>query len=193
MSLSPYFLNDFLNDFGHPFRTGSIFNQNFGLSGHHDDLVRPLLCPHVSGYIRPWRHQTVRNGGVSHIQNSEDAFKVNLDVQQFKPDEINVKMVDNYVVVEGKHEERPDEHGFISRQFQRRYRLPDDVNPNALVSKLSSDGVLSIEAPKKAIESTATHRVVPITHTNAPAVTPVSHATEKKASKGEKDGDKVNQ
>jgi crystallin alpha B len=50
-----------------------------------------------------------------------------LDVQQFKPDELTVKTVNDYVVVEGKHEERQDEHGFISRQFQRRYKLPNDI------------------------------------------------------------------
>ena len=75
---------------------------------------------------------------------------MNLDVQQFKPEEMTVKMVDDFVVVEGKHEERQDEHGYISRQFQRRYKLPSDIDPASVVSQLSSDGVLTITAPKKA-------------------------------------------
>lgn len=74
---------------------------------------------------------------------------MNLDVQQFKPEEVNVKVVNNYVVVNAKHEERNDEHGFISREFTRRYLLPSDVNPDAISSSLSSDGVLSIQAPPK--------------------------------------------
>jgi crystallin alpha B len=78
-------------------------------------------------------------------------LQVNLDVQQFKPEELKVRVVDDYLVVEAKHEERSDEHGFISRQFTRRYKLPEDVDPLALVSKLSSDGVLSLEAPKKVV------------------------------------------
>ena len=95
-------------------------------------------------------------------------FQVNLDVQQFKPEELTVKTVDNFIVVEGKHEERQDEHGFISRQFVRRYQLPDEVDPQAVVSQLSSDGVLTITGPKKALPSS--ERIVPINQTQAPAV-----------------------
>jgi crystallin alpha B len=97
-------------------------------------------------------------------------FQVNLDVQQFKPNELTVKTVNDYVVVEGKHEERQDEHGFISRQFQRRYKIPADIDPDTVVSQLSSDGVLTISAPKKALPESANERVVPITHTQAPAL-----------------------
>jgi crystallin alpha B len=93
-----------------------------------------------------------------------------LDVQQFKPDELTVKTVNDCVVVEGKHEERQDEHGFISRQFQRRYKLPSDIEPDAVVSHLSSDGVLTISAPKKALPESANEKVIPITQTQAPAV-----------------------
>lgn len=70
-------------------------------------------------------------------------------MQQFKPEEIKVKVVDDFIVVEGKHEERQDKHGYISRQFTRRYKLPPNVNLEAVKSSLSSDGVLSIAAPKK--------------------------------------------
>ena len=47
------------------------------------------------------------------------SLQVNLDVQQFKPEELTVKVADKFLVVEGKHEERSDEHGFVSRQFTR--------------------------------------------------------------------------
>jgi crystallin alpha B len=97
-------------------------------------------------------------------------FQVNLDVQQFKPDELTVKTVNDYVVIEGKHEERKDEHGFISRQFQRRYKLPSDIDPDTVVSQLSSDGVLTISAPKKALPQTANEKVIPITQTQTPAI-----------------------
>ena len=73
-------------------------------------------------------------------------------------------------MVEGKHEERQDEHGFISRQFTRRYKLPAEVDPQLVVSQLSSDGVLTIVAPKKSLPATANERVVPINQTQAPAL-----------------------
>lgn len=72
-----------------------------------------------------------------------------LDVQQFSPDEISVKTVDNQVVVEAKHEEKQDEHGYISRHFIRRYVLPPSHDLVNVASTLSSDGVLTITAPKK--------------------------------------------
>lgn len=77
-------------------------------------------------------------------------FQVNLDVQQCKPEEISVKVVDDYLVIDAKHEEWQGNHGYISRHFTRRYKLPSDVNIDAIKSKLSSDGVLTLEAPKKA-------------------------------------------
>lgn len=93
-----------------------------------------------------------------------------MDVQQFKPDELTVKTINNFVIVEGKHEERQDEHGFISRQFQRRYELPSDIEADTVVSRLSSNGVLTIFAPKKALLGPAEERIVPISHTQTPAL-----------------------
>lgn len=75
--------------------------------------------------------------------------QVILDVQQFSPDEITVKTVDNHVIVEAKHEEKQDEHGYISRHFVRRYVLPPSHDLANVTSTLSSDGVLTITAPKK--------------------------------------------
>lgn len=54
-------------------------------------------------------------------------FQVILDVQQFSPQEITVKTTDKYIIVEGKHEEKQDEHGYISRQFTRRYQIPSKL------------------------------------------------------------------
>lgn len=90
-------------------------------------------------------------------------------MQQFKPEELNVKVVDNFVVIEGKHEERSDAHGFVSRHFTRRYKIPEDINIQALQSSLSSDGVLQLTAPKKPDADTGA-RSIPITQTNTPAV-----------------------
>lgn len=91
-------------------------------------------------------------------------FQVILDVQQFTPEEISVKASNNCVVVEGKHEEKQDEHGFISRQFTRRYILPGGYDVADVVSTLSSDGVLTVSAPKRA-PPVAGERSIPILRT----------------------------
>jgi len=170
MSIVPILLSDVLDELAHP---TNLFDQHFGLQMLPDDLINPrslLRMPLSRGYYRPWRHLHGRDSGVSSIVSNADEFKVNLDVQQFKPDQLNVKVVDNTVVIDGKHEERQDEHGFISRQFQRRYVLPDNVDPATVVSSLSSDGVLTISAPKKSPPPPQNERVVPITQTGQPAI-----------------------
>ncbi|XP_049938536.1 protein lethal(2)essential for life-like [Schistocerca serialis cubense] len=136
----------------------SQYDQGFGLG-----LLAALLS-------RPLRYQPICLSAAPNIIHKE-GFEVSLDVQQFRPDEISVKKIDDFIVVEGKHDERKDGHGYVSRQFTRRYRLPDDIEVDQMVSKLSSDGVLTITAPKKTLPpSESRERIVPIVHTNQPAV-----------------------
>lgn len=107
----------------------------------------------------------ISNNIILCIQINLLIFQVILDVQQFAPSEITVKTINNCVVVEGKHEEKQDEHGFVSRQFTRRYILPQGHDVNDVISSLSSDGVLTITSPKRALPPPGTERVVPITQT----------------------------
>ncbi|XP_018564524.1 heat shock protein 23-like [Anoplophora glabripennis] len=79
----------------------------------------------------------------------EDKFKINLNVQHFKPDEISVKVVEErIVIVEGRHEEKKDDQGYVSRHFTRTYELPQNYDLKKIKSTLSSDGVLIITVPK---------------------------------------------
>ena len=75
-----------------------------------------------------------------------------LEVPQFAPDELKVRVTGNVLEVEGKHEERPDEHGPISRHFLRKYTLPEDVMVDRVASSITAEGILCIEAPKKVFE-----------------------------------------
>jgi HSP20 family molecular chaperone IbpA len=93
--------------------------------------------------------------------NKSDKFEVKLDVTHFRPEEITVKTVGKDLIVEGKHSERPDENGFVSRQFTRRYEMSENIDLEQMTSSLSSDGKLSIEAPIK--QSSPKERVIPIT------------------------------
>lgn len=106
------------------------------------------------------RHQLQQQS--KEVEKSDD-FIVSVDVQHFAPEEVTVKIVDNFVEVEAKHEERPDEHGYVSRYFKRKYPFPEGFNADGIVSRLSSDGVLTIRAPK--IQKGPQERVIPIIHT----------------------------
>lgn len=81
----------------------------------------------------------------SHI--GPDGWIVSMDVHNFAPNEISVQTVNNHIIVEAKHEERQDKHGYISRQFRRRYSLPDGFKADDVVSTISSDGILTVKAP----------------------------------------------
>lgn len=103
------------------------------------------------------------------VNFDKDKFTANIDVQQFAPNEITVRTTgDNTIEVEAKHEERPDEHGYISRRFVRKYVLPKGHDVNQAVSTLSSDGVLTIAAPKIEQNAVESSRTIPIQHTGAP-------------------------
>uniref|UniRef100_A0A8C7E376 Heat shock protein beta-1 n=1 Tax=Naja naja TaxID=35670 RepID=A0A8C7E376_NAJNA len=95
------------------------------------------------------------SSGVSEIRQTSDSWKVALDVNHFAPEELMVKTKDGVVEITGKHEEKQDEHGFISRCFTRKYTLPPGIDASVVRSSLSPDGMLTVEAPlpKPAIQS----------------------------------------
>ncbi|XP_047984901.1 protein lethal(2)essential for life-like [Leguminivora glycinivorella] len=99
------------------------------------------------------------------ITSDNKKFQISVDVQHFKPEEISVKVIDKHVIVEGKHEENQDQHGYVSRQFVRRYALPEGCLPDTVQSNLSSDGVLTVTAPKVLALPSTGERIVPIAHT----------------------------
>lgn len=181
MSLVPLLFSDWWEDLDRPHR---LLDQNFGLGLRPEQLLNPSI---LEQYILPSRDRRVKSplmyyrpwgellrksegGGVSTVKADKDKFQVNLDVQQFKPDEINVKVVDKYVVVEGKHEEKQDEHGWISRQFTRKYLIPEQCTIDQVSSSLSSDGVLTITAPRKEQPQAQTERSIMIEQTGKPAL-----------------------
>ncbi|KAG8222844.1 hypothetical protein J437_LFUL007552 [Ladona fulva] len=179
MSMLPYLFRDWYDDPTSTLSARSLLDQNFGLGLRHDDLLVPSLRSRLpllrqGSYFRPWNYLTRQTSGTSNIQVDNSQFQVILDVQQFSPSDLTVKVVGNTLIVEGKHEEKEDEHGFISRHFVRRYGLPSDVEAENVLSSLSSDGVLTITAPKKNLPPPdQRERVVPITQTGIPALKPM--------------------
>ncbi|KAK1137651.1 hypothetical protein K0M31_002149 [Melipona bicolor] len=174
MSLVPLLFSDWWETLDRPHR---LLDQNFGLGLYPDQLLTPsrleLYIPSrkASSYLnRPWTELLRNERGSSTVQADKDKFQVVLDVQQFEPSEIDVKVVDKFVVVTAKHEEKRDEHGWVSRQFTRKYLIPEQCDLDQVTSKLSSDGVLTISAPRKDQQNAGNERVIKIEHTGKPAV-----------------------
>lgn len=143
--------------------TTRLLDQNFGMTFSPKDVLLPFFNGHSTNYYRPWKlFNECAEECCSTIDSTKDKFKVILDVQHFKPNEISVRVNDREIIIEGKHEERQDDHGFISRQFLRRYVLPKECPPDTVISSLSSDGVLTITANKIMTKVVKDEKMIPI-------------------------------
>lgn len=151
-------------------RTSRLINQHFGDVLRKNDLLSSLANTHISTsprtssspYYRPYELSRQDSGSTVNVE--KDKFQIILDVQQFTPDEISVKTNDKFIIVEGKHEEKADEHGFVSRHFVRKYMIPANYKQENVSSTLSSDGILSISAVMPAFQPPSQDmRSVPIT------------------------------
>uniref|UniRef100_A0A8C5MTC6 Alpha-crystallin B chain n=1 Tax=Leptobrachium leishanense TaxID=445787 RepID=A0A8C5MTC6_9ANUR len=161
----PWLRRQFYSFFG-PSR---IFEQSFGEHIQEADLfpTSTLLSPFFFRYpfmrLPHWMES-----GMSEVRLDKDKFSVNLDAKHFSPEELKVKVIGDYVEIQGKHEERQDEHGYVSRDFQRRYRIPADVDPLCITSTLTPDGVLMVCGPRKLAD--VPERSIPITREEKAAI-----------------------
>lgn len=184
-------------------RPHRIADQYFGMPP--SELLRSAIAPPESEIVvfRPSRRHSLnyhpyerrlasrRSSGVSTVQPDKDKFQVSLDVQQFSPEEVTVKVVGRNVVIEGNHEEKQDEHGWISRRFVRKYLVPEQCDIDKIKSNLSSDGVLSIEAPRKDSKNDSNERVIPIHNTGMPAVADTASTSGTKSDHKDQNSQKV--
>nr|BAG59449.1 unnamed protein product [Homo sapiens] len=139
-----------------------------------------LRGPSWPGYVRPLPPAAIESpavaapaysralsrqlsSGVSEIRHTADRWRVSLDVNHFAPDELTVKTKDGVVEITGKHEERQDEHGYISRCFTRKYTLPPGVDPTQVSSSLSPEGTLTVEAPMPKLATQSNEITIPVT------------------------------
>ncbi|XP_017566652.1 heat shock protein 67B1 [Pygocentrus nattereri] len=136
-----------------------LYNQHFGLPPLLDsrdlswmeNLFRKLGSSSWPGYTRASRVMSMKvhrelSEGVSEVYTEQCKWTVSLDVNHFAPTELTVRTQSGFLVIEGKHEERQDEHGYISRCFTRKYKLLSGVDAETIRSFLTGDGILTVEA-----------------------------------------------
>ncbi|VDM04693.1 unnamed protein product [Schistocephalus solidus] len=71
------------------------------------------------------------------------------NVQDFKPEDVEVSTRGNCLVVHGKRKEDLPDGGVRTREFCRSIVVPEKVNKDDFHATLTSDGVLVVEAPVK--------------------------------------------
>ncbi|XP_062410718.1 heat shock protein beta-1-like [Sardina pilchardus] len=114
----------------------------------------PVISP--PGSHPSTRAQSQVTEGTSELVIGQGTWRVSLDINQFTPEDITVRTKDGYLEITGKHEERQDAHGLVSRCFNRKYRLPAEVDTENIACSVSPGGVLSVEAP---LPASGTRRV----------------------------------
>ena len=86
---------------------------------------------------------------VEETKKDEDRkFSVKLNLSGFEPEDIKVQLRGQELTVTGK-QRTPEESGLQwSRDYRRQILLPDDADLGSVTSRLSKEGVLTIEAPR---------------------------------------------
>ena len=89
------------------------------------------------------------------VQNDDNGFEIQLNTEDYDPEEIKVRVENGMLVIEGNHDEDDNEEGskVMHRKFYREYLLPDECKPDNVTSTFTKDGILKINAPKVAIEN----------------------------------------
>ncbi|KAM3836776.1 alpha-crystallin A chain [Vipera latastei] len=152
-----------------PLIPSRFFDHFFGDGFFEYDLL-PLFSSTISPYYRQSFFRTLLDSGVSEVRSDRDKFLVFLDVKHFSPEDLSVKVIEDFVEIHGKHNERQDDHGYISREFHRRYRLPSTVDQSSITCSLSTDGMLTFTAPKvqSATDPSHSERPIPVSREEKP-------------------------
>ncbi|CAG5873983.1 unnamed protein product [Menidia menidia] len=124
-------------------------------------MMMPFSFPLLFSRPSMMRWFNWADNGHSEMRMEKDRHVIYLDVKHFSPDELSVNVSDEFITIHGKHEDRQDDHGFVSREFLRKYRVPSGVQGAEITSSLSFDGVLTITAPRS---SAGTERAIPMTY-----------------------------
>jgi len=98
----------------------------------------------------------------TNIINDDRKFAVEIDSYQFRPEELQVKTLDDTLLIEGRHEDVRDRDNYTKMYFVRKYQLPPDVEPQTISSSVDSTGRLIVEANKRYQQLDSRERAIPI-------------------------------
>ncbi|KAH7732138.1 Protein HSP-25 b [Aphelenchoides avenae] len=122
---------------GAPAQNYSSSSAPYGRPNGGDLMAtRPIYDPYLDNLKSPL------------IKDESDGktLRLRFDVAQYKPEEVTVKTVDNRLLVHAKHEEKTPSRT-VYREYNQEFMLPRGTNPELISSTLSTDGVLTVEAP----------------------------------------------
>ncbi|CEF70453.1 Protein lethal(2)essential for life [Strongyloides ratti] len=145
-----------------PFSRDPFFSPFSGMRRFFDEMDRAMM------ENRYWVNKSLTETHkfaepCPEVINNDKEFRIKMDVSHFAPNELKVTVKDNFLQVEGKHEEKSDNYGTIQRMFVRKYGLPEGLKEENVTSELSKEGILTVGGSKLAIEADKAKNV-PITY-----------------------------
>nr|XP_027233902.1 uncharacterized protein LOC113825285 [Penaeus vannamei] len=154
-------------------RRGSFFQDAFFSDTHKDfdSSVREVLArwsgddfqakdfrrEDIMDRYRQLRSRNLKeeNQAVT-VTSDNTSHKIVLDVHDFLEGDVRVKVLDEEELLVEGHVERKEEGSLSvsSHSFRRYFSLPRHTNVTAITSVMSTDGILTITAPKMKTETT---------------------------------------
>ena len=94
-------------------------------------------------------------------RTDENAYRVEIAVAGFRPDELNIEVKENLLTVQGRKAANDDQRRFLhrglaERNFERRFQLADYV---VVTEAKLADGLLSISLKRELPESLKPRRI----------------------------------
>lgn len=77
---------------------------------------------------------------------AKDLYRVNIDVQGFKPEDIKISLKDNVMKIEAQMDRTAEDGSRIQQSIIREFTVPENVDISTVKSLLHDGGILSIEA-----------------------------------------------
>ncbi|XP_063616347.1 protein lethal(2)essential for life-like [Cydia splendana] len=151
-------------------------------------------------YLWPWSQLVQAAAAMGDEDNLEEpqitsdpkGFEINMNVKRFKPEELRVKVKNQYIIVEGRHRVTSDNTRFMANHFVQRFNLPPGTEQEEVKAVLKENGILSISAPRHEVPPPPPERIVPIEvrlpqpSSEKPTETPTEASTEKIETSSEK-------
>lgn len=124
----------------------SILGQGASSSSSDRLSSPPPRKDDLAGSRETLDEETAKGLYVDRPQSGEGRlFCMSFDVKDFEAEDISVTVEDDTLIVQAKR--RTEKEGAVSvKEFNRKIKLPKDVDPEKLVSTMTSDGILTIEA-----------------------------------------------
>jgi len=148
-----------------PVRVHRVLNDSWPMSSFDHALMDlQNVMETVNDAIGQYQSSFGRDlasGGMKTNRTENGNLQLAIDVSQFKPEEINVKLCDDNLVVEAKTESSENDN-YHKAEFKRWIKLPSDVKHEAIKSTMTPDKKLMIEVPVNKPIAESRSRSIPI-------------------------------